>query len=159
DGKEPKWTESMDARMALADWVTAPENPYFARAVVNRLWAYFFGVGLVDPVDEFGEENPASHPELLDELARQFVAHRFDLKFLIRAITNSQTYQRTSAVTHPGQEEPRRFARMSLRGLTAEQLFDSLAQATGYQESTGANRGQSGTVRGRTEFLTKFANP
>jgi hypothetical protein len=156
DNKEPQWTDGMDPRMTLADWVTAADNPYFARAVVNRLLAYFFGVGLVDPVDELGDENPASHPELLDELARQFVAHRFDLKFLIQAIVNSQTYQRTSRVSHPGQEDPRTFARMALRGMTAEQFFDSLAQATGYQEPAGPNRGG---IRGRTEFLTKFANP
>jgi hypothetical protein len=159
DGKEPRWAEGMDPRTTLADWVTAADNPYFARAVVNRLWAYFFGVGLVDPVDELGDENPASHPELLDALARQFVAHRFDLKFLLQAIVNSQTYQRTSRVSHPGQEEPRKFARMALRGMTAEQFFDSLAQATGHQESAGPNRGRPGGLRGRTEFLTKFANP
>jgi hypothetical protein len=158
DGKEPRWTDGMDPRVTLADWVTTADNPYFARAAVNRLLAYFFGTGLVDPVDELGEENPASHPELLDELAREFASHQFDLKFLIRAIVNSQTYQRTSMVSHPGQEDPRRFARMGLRGLSAEQLFDSLAQATGYEEPAGPNRGRSAGLRGRTEFLTKFGN-
>ena len=158
DGKEPAWKEGMDPQTTLADWVTAADNPYFARAAVNRLWAHFFGTGLVDPVDEFGEQNPASHPELLDELARQFAAHRFDLKFLIRAITNSQTYQRTSRVTHPTQEEPRRFARMALRGLTAEQIYDSLAQATGYEEAV-PSRGQARGMRTRAAFLTQFANP
>jgi Protein of unknown function (DUF1553)/Protein of unknown function (DUF1549) len=158
NGKEPTWTDGTDPRTTLADWVTAPDNPYFARAAVNRVWSHFFGTGLVDPVDDLGDQNPASHPELLDELARQFAEHHFDLKFLIRAITNSQAYQRTSRVSHPGQEDPRRFARMALKGLTPEQLFDSLAQATGYEEPAGG-RGQPGRLRSRAEFLTRFANP
>src|SRR5262249_2504092 len=112
------------------------------------------GVGLVDPIDEFGEQNPSSHPELLDELAKQFTAQRFDLKFLMRAITNSKAYQRTSVVSQAGQEDPRRFARVALKGLTAEQLFESLAQATGYQEP-GAPTSQP---RVRPAFLAKFAN-
>jgi hypothetical protein len=157
DGKEPAWTDGTDPRTILASWVTAPDNPYFARAAVNRLWGYFFGTGLVDPVDDLGADNPASHPELLDELARQFTEHHFDLKLLVRAITNSQAYQRTSRVSHPDQEDPRRFARMALKGLTPEQLFDSLAEATRYEEPAG--RGQPGRLRSRAEFLTKFANP
>jgi hypothetical protein len=159
DGTEPAWTDGMSSRVTLAAWVTGPDNPYFARAAVNRLWSYFFGTGLVEPVDDLGEQNPASHPELLDQLARQFAAHRFDLKFLIRAITNSDTYQRTSRVTNPAQEDPRRFARMALRGLTPEQLYDSLAQATGYREPTGSDQGRRGGLQRRSEFLTKFADP
>src|ERR671924_411016 len=115
----------------------APNTPFFAGAVVNRLWEHFFGIGLVDPVDDLREENPPSHPELLEELARQFVVHRYDLKYLVRAITLSQTYQRTSTRTDRSQEDVRLFARMPLKGLTAEQIFDSLATATGYRESAG----------------------
>ena len=87
--------------MTLADWMTAPENPYFARAAVNRVWAQFFGIGLVDPVDDMGADNPPSHPELLDDLARAFAAHGYDLKFLIRAIVLSRAYQLTSAAAEP----------------------------------------------------------
>ncbi len=158
DGKEPVWSEALSPRSALADWVTAPSNPFFARAAVNRLWAHFHGTGLVDPVDDLDEQNPASHPELLDELARQFVAHRFDLKFLVRAVVLSQTYQRTSRLTHPGQEEVHRFARMAVRGLTAEQLFDSLAVATGFEEPAPA-RGRSAGGKVRATFLARFAHP
>src|SRR5262249_50376164 len=86
---------------------------------------------------------------------RQFTAHQFDLKFLIRAITASQAYQRTSLLTHAGQDDPRRFARMAVKGLSPEQLYDSLALATGYQEAGAANRGPSA----RSLFLTKFASP
>jgi hypothetical protein len=128
--------------------MTAPQNPYFARAAVNRLWAYFFGAPLAGPPDGSGGEPPAAHKELLDELAREFVAHGYDVKFLLRAITASQAYQRTSAVSHPTHKDPRLFARMPLRGLSPEQLFDSLAEATEY--------GEAGPQNARALFLAKF---
>jgi hypothetical protein len=160
DGAEPKWKFKVGARVTLADWLTAKDNPYFARATVNRLWAYFLGTGLIDPVDEMvGTEHVASHPELLDELAGQFAAHDFDLKFLIRAITLSGAYQTSSVRTHKTQDEPRHFARMPLRGLSPEQLFDSVAQATGYQE--GGPQPQPVFIPNggaRNEFVNKFAN-
>jgi hypothetical protein len=133
DGTEPKWKYKVGARVTLADWMTSPDNPYFSRAAVNRMWAYFFGTGLVEPIDNFNDQNPASHPELLDELARQFAANKFDLKYLIRAITLSKAFQLTSATTGPGQDDPRLFARMAVLGLSPEQLIDSLTQATGYR--------------------------
>jgi hypothetical protein len=158
DGSAPAWKAGVSTRTTLADWMTSPDNPYFARNAGNRIWAHFFGIGIVEPVDEAGSQNPPSHPELLDELARQFVAHQYDLKFLMRAITASRTYQLTSAATHPSQEEPRLFARMAVKGLTAEQLFDSLAVATGYQEGRESIQPQR-FISARTEFLTKFHNP
>jgi hypothetical protein len=164
DGSEPKWQDGVAARATLAEWMTAKDNPYFARAAANRMWAYFFGTGLVEPVDEMvGTEHAASHPELLDELAGQFAAHDFDLKFLIRAITASRAYQLTSAAAHKDQEDPTLFARMALKGLTAEQLFDSVAQATGFQESGPARNPRAAVLGGgggaaRTAFLAKFAN-
>jgi hypothetical protein len=160
DGKQPTWKFNTSARATLADWMTDKNNPYFARAAVNRLWGYFFGAGIVDPVDEMvGSEHKPSHPELLDELARQFAAHDFDLKFLIRALTASQAYQLSSLTTHKGEDEGQLFARMPLRGLSAEQLFDSIAQATGYRE--GGNRNNNpfaGPQGARGRFLTQFAN-
>ncbi|HEY7153356.1 MAG TPA: DUF1549 and DUF1553 domain-containing protein [Gemmataceae bacterium] len=160
DGKEPKWKYNTSARATLADWMTSKDNPYFARAAVNRLWGYFFGTGIVDPVDEMvGGENAPSHPELLDELARQFAEHNFDLKFLIRAITASRAYQLSSVTTHKSQEDAQQFARMPLRGLSAEQLFDSIAQATGYQEQGNNNpRFKFGNQGVRGRFLTQFTN-
>ncbi len=180
DGKEPQFQPNVSSRVTLADWVTAPDNPFFARAAVNRLWAYFLGAGLIEPVDEMvGAESTPSHPGLLDELAREFAANKFDLKVLIRAITYSRPYQLTSGVASqaprraPGDLEPVAnppdldsapssvFARMPLRGLTPEQLWDSLSEATGYQEQ-GAND-PYGVVRAggsspRDEFLSRFAN-
>jgi hypothetical protein len=159
DGAKPKWKDNTGARATLAEWMTRKDNPYFARAAVNRLWGYFFGSGIIDPVDEMaGGEHQASHPALLDELARQFAAHHFDLKYLITAVTASRVYQLSSLSTHPSQDDPRRFARMPLRGLSAEQLFDSIAQATGYREMANTNprRFDNTGVRGR--FLAQFAN-
>jgi hypothetical protein len=160
DDTEPRWQPGTPTRAALAEWTTAPENPFFARAAVNRVWAHFFGIGLAEPVDDMSEENPPSHPELLDELAREFTAHRFDVKFLIRAITNSRTYQRSSRQTHASQNEPRLFARMAIRGMTPEQLYDSLVQATGFREAEVANprRNPFGAMSPRAEFLSKFAS-
>ena len=123
------------------------------------MWGYFFGIGLTDPVDGFGaEDNPPSHPELLDELTRAFVAHKFDLKFLIRAVVGTKAYQRTSRQTHPAQTDPRLFARMPVRGLSGEQLFDSLVEATGYvppSENAGDYLLAAATTP-RAKFLTKF---
>src|SRR5262249_56364282 len=105
-----------------------------ARAAVTRWWFSFFALALIAPVEGLGiGDTPPSHPELLDELAHQFVAHDFDLKYLIRAITGSQTYQRSSRQTHPRQAEPRLFARAASRALIPEQLYDSLVLATGYR--------------------------
>jgi hypothetical protein len=151
DGKEPDWKNRPGTRPTLAEWMTAKDNPFFARAAVNRLWGYFFGVGLVEHVDGSTDQPPAAHMELLDEMTRQFVAHNYDLKFLIRAITASQTYQRTSAVSHPSHKSPRLFARMSLRGISPEQLFDSLAEATEY-----GVRGSGNPQPARGQFLARF---
>ncbi|QJX00983.1 DUF1549 and DUF1553 domain-containing protein [Frigoriglobus tundricola] len=150
DGTEPKWAAGANPRAVLAEWVTAKSNPYFARATANRIWGHLFGRGIVDPVDDFSEANKPSHPELLDDLAKALADANFDLKFLIRAVCRTDTYQRTSAKTHPSQTDPRLFARAAVRGVTGEQLFDSLALATGYRE-------QAARTTARDRFLTQFA--
>jgi hypothetical protein len=138
--------------------MTAKQNPYFAKSVVNRMWGHFFGVGIVDPIDDFGETNKPSHPELLDELAADFAAHDFDLKYLIRGITASQTYQRSSRKTHDSQSVPQHFARMAVQGLTGEQLFDSIAVAVGHLESFQQQQPfQLNQTGPRAEFLELFA--
>jgi hypothetical protein len=148
--------------VALADWITSPGNPYFARAAVNRIWAQLFGVGLVDPVDDMGADNPPSHPELLDALARAFAEHGFDRKLLLRAMVLSRAYQLTSQSSGAGAgastDESRLFARMKERGLTAEQLYDSLAQAIGIAPEE-LSSGQFARARGapRGEFLETFS--
>jgi len=148
-GSTPPW-ERQSPRVAYARWLTSPENPYFARAAVNRLWGQFFGVGIVDPVDDFHDNNPPSDPELLDELAAAFVASGFDLRFMIRSICQTETYQRTSARTHASQDESRLPARMVVKALTGEQFFDSFVVATGHRDA-----GEQGNAR--QQFLTRFA--
>lgn len=150
DDKEPVLKGGMSPRGALADWVTAKNNSLFAQATVNRVWGQFFGRGIVDPVDDFHDGNNPSHPELLEELAKTFVDSSFDLKYLIRSICRSKAYQRTSASTSPAQDDPKLYARMAVKGLTGEQLFDSLVVASGFREKTG--RGSP-----REQFLTRFA--
>jgi hypothetical protein len=150
DSSTPKWQVGRGSRTVLADWITSRDNPYFARAAVNRMWGYFFGTGLVDPVDDFRDDNPPSDVELLNDLARSFVESGFDLSFLIRGICLSQTYQRTSARSEPSQDNRRLPARMAVKAMTAEQFFDSLALATGYRDDQDKSSA-------RRQFLTRFA--
>ena len=150
DGGAPKWVAGTNPRTVLADWVTAKGNPFFARATANRVWGHLFGRGIVDPVDDFNEANKPSHPELLDEIAKALADADFDLKFLVRAVCRTKAYQRTSARTHASQDDPRLFARMAVKGMTGEQLYDSLALATGYRE-------QGGRAAQRDRFLAQFA--
>ena len=111
--------QAFDRREYLARWLTAPENPYFARAMVNRLWWQYFGRGLVNPVDDMSKPDaPATHPELLEALTAQFVANDFDVKYFIRAITSSQAYQRTSRSPKDKEDEAKWYARMSVRVMT-----------------------------------------
>ncbi len=157
DGASIAWKAKADSREVLADWVTSPKNPFFARAAANRAWARFFGTGLVDPVDDMGGDSVSAHPELLDELAREFVAHDFELKYLIRAIAASRAYGLTSALDRPEPTAPALFSAMPVRGLSAGQLFSSLAQATGFREGPANPYGMDdGGARGR--FLELFAN-
>jgi hypothetical protein len=154
DGKVPEWSGTRTTSATLVDWMTSAQNPYFAQTAVNNLWAYFFGIGLIEPVDE-PENNPPSHPELLKELSSQFIAHQYDIKFLIRAITSSRAYQLSSAVTHPSQKEERLFARMAVKGMSPEQIFDSLAQAVSLPQLPTRRGGLGGL---RAEFVTRFAS-
>ncbi|HEY7427143.1 MAG TPA: DUF1553 domain-containing protein, partial [Gemmataceae bacterium] len=140
DGKEPQWRYKVSARDTLADWMTAADNPFFARAAVNRLWAHFFGVGIIEPVDDFNDENKPSHPELLDELALKFVRHGYDFRFLIRAITLSKSYQLSSAHPDAAQPDTRLFARMPVKGLSQDQLIDSFILATATPNPNGNDR-------------------
>jgi hypothetical protein len=162
DGADPKLQPGDDPRRVLTDWVVARQNPYFARAAVNRVWEYFFGIGLVDPVDEPGPENPPSHPELLTELAAAFAAHDYDFHFLIRALVSTQAYQRSSRAAHEGHKDLRLFARMAVRGMSPEQFFDSLAQATRFEvepQGVGPYDPRLPFLSpARAEFLARFPN-
>lgn len=135
-GKEIDVVGEQPLRKTLADWVTAKDNPYFAKAFANRLWFYFFARGIVNPVDDLRDLNPPSHPELLHLLANEFASSGFDVKHLVRCICNSEAYQRTSraSVKQERQEiaaQTALFGRMPLRVMTADVLYDSLRQLYG----------------------------
>ena len=116
---------------ALATWLTNPDNPYFARTQVNRIWYHLMGRGLVEPVDDFRATNPPSHPELLDALTHDFVKHGFDIRQTIRAIMNSRSYQLTTEPNASNRADATNYSHNQIRRLTAEQLLDSQSEATG----------------------------
>ncbi|MDA1230466.1 MAG: DUF1549 and DUF1553 domain-containing protein, partial [Planctomycetota bacterium] len=158
-GESPNIATGSSARMTLADWVTSKENPYFARTAANRLWGHFFGIGIVDPIDDFSDANPPSHPELLDLLASELIAHDFDLKFLLRAITASRAYQLTSSIRSPGDtSEPELFSRMAVKGLTAEQFYDSVSQAVGSLETFDTMQQMRFGGTARSKFIEQFSD-
>ena len=113
-------------------WLTAKENPYFARSYVNRLWSYFLGVGLIDPVDDIRASNPPTHPELLDRLTRTFVDSGFDARELMRLVCRSATYQRSLATNEWNADDSLHFAHALARRLPAETIFDAIHAATGH---------------------------
>lgn len=127
----PDFEADEDRLVELADWLTSPDNPFFARAQANRIWYHLLGRGLVEPIDDFRATNPAVMPELLDELTRDFVAHGFDLRHLVRTIMNSRTYQLSAATNETNGADESNFSHALLRRLSAEQLFDAMSQATG----------------------------
>jgi hypothetical protein len=115
----------------LAAWTTSPDNPFFARAQVNRIWFHLMGRGIVDPIDDFRATNPPAIPALLDELAREFVAHRFDLRHVVRLVMNSSTYQLSAVANDTNRDDEINFSHASTRRLSAEELLDAMSQVTG----------------------------
>ncbi len=133
----PELPRGGDPRERLFDWLVMPDNPYFARSFVNRVWAVYFGAGLVDPVDGFSVTNPPSNPRLLDALAADFVAHGYDNRRLERMLLNSRTYQRSSRPLAGNLDDRRNFARSVPRPLMAEVLVDALDAAFGVPGAFG----------------------
>ena len=152
DGQPLPLDDPSDRRLALAEWLTSPENPYFTRAIVNRVWANFLGVGLVEPVDDLRLTNPASNEELLRELCHFLVDRRYDLKALMRAILQSRTYQRSSRPLPANRMDERYYARFYPRRLKAEVLLDAISQVSGvphqFKTATPDSRKPGTVVRG-----------
>jgi hypothetical protein len=162
-GEEPDWKANSATRTVLADWMISPKNPYFAKAAVDHVWQYFFGVSLMEPIFEPTDDSPPAHPELLDELAQAFIDGGYDLKFLIRAIAQTEAYQRASvALNDQNKEHIQLFSQMPVRGMMPEQLFDSFAEATDYRQQQNYNNmqfNQFGQPDGpRALFLAKFTS-
>jgi hypothetical protein len=170
----PELDPGADRLRVLADWVAAPDNPFFARAQVNRVWYHLLGRGLVDPNDDFRASNPPANGPLLEALTQDFVAHRFDLRHLVRTIMNSRTYQLSAAPNDTNGDDDSHCSRALVRPLQAEVLLDALAQVTGATVkfngyAPGVRAGQLAGVRafrqrdrGPTEgerFLAAFGKP
>jgi hypothetical protein len=131
EGKPLPIDDEADRRHVLAEWLTSPKNPYFSRSIVNRVWANFYGVGLVEEVDDLRVTNPASNEELLSAAAKFLAEHKYDLKALMRGILQSETYQRTSRALPENAADTRFYSRYYPRRLMAEVLLDTLSQVTG----------------------------
>jgi hypothetical protein len=123
-----------DRRQVLADWLASPDNPYFARNLSNLIWSHFTGVGIIEPVDDVRISNPASNPELLDELAKRFTEYKFDFKRLVRDVCLSRTYQLSTRPNSTNAGDTRNFAKATIRRTRAEVLLDCISQVTEAKE-------------------------
>jgi hypothetical protein len=176
DGQAIPLDSTQDRRVVLAQWLTAPENPYFARAITNRVWKNFFSVALVESVDDLRMTNPASNEKLLSEAAGYLAKSGFDLKALMRAILQSETYQRSSLALAENQDDTRFYSRYYPRRLLAEVMLDAASQVTGVptafrMDKRNANRGlgdsypmgyralQLPDSNTASYFLTSFGRP
>lgn len=130
DGSPLEFDDPRDRREVLADWLTSPENPYFARAITNRVWANFFGVGLIESVDDLRVSNPASNDALLEASAQYLIAHDYNLKTLMREILISSTYQRSSQNIPGNEADQRHYSRYFPKRLMAEVLLDAISDVT-----------------------------
>jgi hypothetical protein len=148
-----------DSRLKLAAWVTAPDNPYFARSFVNRVWAHYFGVGLVNPVDDFSLANPPTNARLLDALAEDFVASGFDIRKLERTILTSRTYQLDYRTNASNKFDKNNFSHAYVRPLMAEQVVDVLNSALGVDEEFAAADGAPPGTRVIEVGSSRIANP
>jgi hypothetical protein len=150
-----------DRRVVMANWLASPQNPYFAQNFANRVWAHFFGIGIIDPVDDVRISNPASNPELLAELAKRFTATNYDFKQLVRDICRSQAYQRSTERSETNMQDEKNFAHANLRRIKAESLLDIIGQVTNTKDKfrglpLGARAVQIADGNTSTYFLTTF---
>jgi hypothetical protein len=168
----PEFAPDADRLQALADWVAAPDNPFFARAQANRVWYHLMGRGIVEPDDDFRASNPPANGPLLDALAADFAGHGFDLRRLVRTIMNSRTYQLSAVPNETNRDDEAKFAHALVRPLQAEQLLDALARATGAPprfadfpaglrsaQLPGLKPGPDRKATDAEKFLTAFGKP
>jgi hypothetical protein len=164
DGPEMPYVEGQDPRARLVDWMTASDNPFFARAIVNRVWADFMGRGIVEPVDDFRESNPPSNEALLEWLAADFTAGGYDLKRLMRTIALSRIYQLSAEPNATNAADTVNFSRFMKRRLTAEVLMDAVADVTGVADkfsgmTPGSRAVQTWNHKLKSDFLDAFGRP
>jgi len=164
DGPPSELPEGTDARDRLVDWMAQPDNPFFARALVNRVWGAYFGRGLVEPVDDMRASNPPVNAALLDALAKHFVQLKYDQKELIRTILESRLYQLSSEANATNAADTRNFSRSYRRRLRAEVLLDAVGDVTGVPTSfsatwNGARALETWNFKIGSEFLDAFGRP
>jgi hypothetical protein len=152
-------------RDALAQWLTSKENPFFAKAIANRVWSYFFGKGIIDPVDDIRASNPATNPALLEALTKDVLDHNFDLQQLMRTVANSRAYQATFTTNEWNRNDRDNFSHAMPRRLSAEELMDAVSSAAGVRprfpevpEDTMAEQLVDPHV-GQEGFLDVFGRP
>jgi len=129
-GSVPEVKPGDDRRKLMAKWIASPENPYFSRNIANIVWTHFFGVGIVDPVDDVRISNPPSNPELLDALAKKLTEYNYDIRKFVKDLAMSQTYQRTSITNDSNEKDKRNFAHAMVRRVRAEVLLDAISTVT-----------------------------
>ncbi len=154
-------TAGKDRRQLLAQWITSPENPFFARSIANRIWAHFFGVGIIEPVDDIRVSNPPTNPELLEALAKKLIEYNYDFKRVVKDICTSNAYQRSVTRNPSNDEDERNFAHAGFRRVRAESLLDCICQVTETKEKfqglpVGARAVQIADGNASTYFLTTF---
>jgi hypothetical protein len=174
-GEPPRAIDAEHDRLEeLAKWITAADNPFFARAQANRIWYHLMGRGIVDPIDDFRSTNPGANPPLLEALAADLAANRFDLKHLVRTIMRSRTYQLSAIPNETNRGDDRNFSHATVRRLSAEQLLDALSQVTevplrftgyplglraGQLPGVQAMRFRRGEASHADQFLVLFGKP
>jgi hypothetical protein len=178
DGTPLALDDPADRRAHFVNWLTSPDNPYFARALVNRVWKNFLGRGLVEAEDDIRETNPPTNPELLDALAKDLVAHKYDVRHVVRLVMNSAAYQRSSRPVKGNEADDRFYSRHLVRRLSGEVILDALSQVTAVptpftQVYTGVEGGTAATAnypdgtralqlpdsRVASKFLDAFGRP
>ena len=157
--------DNAQRRDAFADWLTSKDNPFFAKAIANRMWSYFLGKGIIDPVDDIRASNPPSNPALLDALTKDFVDHDFDLRHLMRTIVSSRAYQASIVTNEWNANDRDNFSHAIPRRLSAEELMDAVSSAAGARprfpevpENTSASQLVDPHI-GREGFLDVFGRP
>ena len=164
DGEPMSLDSTADRRVHFANWLTSPKNPFFARALVNRVWGNFMGRGLVEPVDDVRATNPASNEELFAALSKDFIGHGFDVKRLIRTIMNSGAYQLSSEANATNQNDNKYYSKYIVKRLSGEVLLDAMSQVTGVPSrfpgyAVGTRALQLPDTQVKSEFLTSFGRP
>lgn len=164
DGPEMPYVDGQDPRARLVDWMSGSDNPFFAKAITNRIWGEFFGRGIVEPVDDFRASNPATNEELIDWLARDFATHGYDLKHLMRTIMQSHVYQLSSLPNEHNVADTKNFSRSYRRRLTAEVLLDAVCDVTGVKDGfsglpKGARAVQTWNHKVESDFMDAFGRP